>query len=59
MLILLVGIGLLIWWAVRQFMVPRGTTRGQDQALEVLKERYAKGEITQEEYERMKKDIGG
>lgn len=40
-------------------MVPRGTTRGQDQALEVLKERYAKGEITQEEYERMKKDIGG
>lgn len=32
-------------------------TRQSETTLDILKKRYARGEITREEYERMKKDI--
>lgn len=52
-IILLVGIVLLIIWAVK---TPGKDGRGQP-ALDVLKKRYASGEISHEEYEKMKRDI--
>lgn len=33
------------------------SSNGKDQAIEILKERYAKGEITKEQFEAMKKDL--
>jgi putative membrane protein len=33
--------------------------RSGDSAMDILKKRYAKGELTKEQYESMKKDIGG
>lgn len=57
-LLVLVGIVLLVYWIIKQF-VPGGTSMpsSESKALEVLKERYAKGEITEKEYQRMKKEL--
>ncbi len=63
--ILLIGV---IVWVVIQFMNKNRssnpfTSNRQEQsadkenALEILKKRYARGEINQEEYERMKKSV--
>ena len=46
---------LLVYLAVRE---SRAEERKSD-ALEILKERYARGEITKEEFERMKREIEG
>lgn len=62
--ILLIAI---IIWAVLQFTNKNNANSlrlntgkpdsGEENALEILKKRYARGEIGQEEYDRMKKEI--
>lgn len=55
------GITLLILWLVRQAGtsgIGIGAPSG-GHALEILRERYARGEITQEEYERMRNVLEG
>jgi putative membrane protein len=37
---------------------PKGPAQGES-ALEILKKRYARGEINKEEFEQKKKDLGG
>ena len=55
--------GLVIWGIValvRGLSAPRGSDSASsrpDSALEVLKKRYARGEINKEEYEEKKKDL--
>jgi putative membrane protein len=65
------GIGwifIILFWALIIYLVVRGTGRWsgkgtgpgpQKSAEEILKERYAKGEINKEEFERMKRDLRG
>lgn len=55
MLIFWVAVILLIVWAVRSF-----TSRPvqEDQAMAVLRRRLAAGEITQDEFEALKKKLG-
>ncbi|MGP6139293.1 MULTISPECIES: SHOCT domain-containing protein [unclassified Jeotgalibaca] len=55
---LLVLIGLLIYALVRQIQTsnrPDHSDRGTQEALEILRKRYAQGEISEEEYLRRKK----
>ncbi|MCX7624477.1 MAG: SHOCT domain-containing protein [Thermomicrobium sp.] len=58
-LLILVGIVLLVVWIVRQLAHREGPTGGTSRALEILQERYARGEITREQYEQMRRDILG
>jgi len=51
----LVGLVFLIKWIVQQSSI--GETKDKDDALEILKKRYARGEIDQEEFEQKKKDL--
>ena len=46
----------LIVWGIRKLTGRGDSTRKQD-PLDVVKERYARGEITKEEFEQLKKDL--
>lgn len=65
------GLFLIIWGAVVAarrgpiqgpmgpgMMGPGMMMGGRDQAMDILKQRYAKGEITREQFEQMKRDLG-
>ncbi len=56
-IIFLIVIGLLVYFIV-QAQKSKGQTSSQSEThLDILKKRYAKGEITKEEYDRIKKDL--
>ena len=58
-LLVMVGFVVLIVWAVSA--VSRGSTNREHErptALDILRERYARGEITQQEFEQAKKTLG-
>lgn len=48
----IVGIVLAIRWLLRQGREPRS-----DSALEILRQRYARGDLTKDDFDRMKKEI--
>lgn len=61
------GFGMLIFWLIVIILFValvrwiadqgRGSRESASRALDILKERYAKGEITKEQFEQMKKDL--
>jgi putative membrane protein len=57
-LLVMVGFLVLIVWAIGA--ANRGTTREPERptALDILRERYARGEITQQDFEQAKKTLG-
>lgn len=55
LILIIIALILLIIWFYRKIT---GATTNNDSALEILKNRYAKGEITKKQFEEMKKVIG-
>ncbi len=55
--LLVIGVILLIIWIVRRLTNPKKVNVESFAAIEIIKERYAKGEITKEEFENLRKDL--
>ena len=55
--LILVGLIFLIRWLIQSTGRHKMTGNGSNRALEILKERYARGEIDKEEFESKKKDL--
>ena len=56
MILVLVGLIVLTVWLVR-LMFPQGSKSEPENPLELAQRRYAKGEISREEYESLKRDL--
>jgi putative membrane protein len=54
--LIIVGLVLLVRWLWDQGRPARGSSGGEA-PLDILKRRYARGEITKDEYDRMKQDL--
>jgi putative membrane protein len=57
--LIILGIVVLVKWLAVGFGPSRGGPATESRALEVLKERYARGEIGKEEFEQKKRDLQG
>lgn len=55
--LLITGIILLVVWLVRRGSYTDRDLSRKNNAIDILKERYARGEINKEDFERMKRDI--
>ena len=53
----LVVLGLIIWTVARSAQKSQQHTSTQKTALDILRERYAKGEIDKQEFENKKRDL--
>jgi len=51
-------IALVIWLIINALSKNKNIQAKSDSALDVLKMRYAKGEISKEQFEQMRKDLG-
>jgi len=56
-ILLLVVIGILVYFLTQNLSASRGAGKSDETPLEVLKKRYARGEITKEEFDRMKQAL--
>jgi len=58
-ILILVGLVFLIRWLIQSTSRNKATGSGTNRALEILKERYAKGGIDKDEFDSMRKDLLG
>lgn len=55
--LVIVGIVVLVVWAVRRFSSRNGQPAAVQSPREILQARYARGEITREQYQQMLSDL--
>jgi uncharacterized membrane protein len=58
-LLFLIGMCLIIVWGIIPYKktIPKSSTVSYDEALNILRTRYAKCKVTKEQFEQMKKDL--
>ena len=55
--LIIVGVVVLIVWAVRRSSTPGNHSSSGQSAREILQARYARGELTREQYQQMLSDL--
>lgn len=55
--LIIVGVVVLVVWAVRRFSNGTNLPASRETPREILQARYARGEITREQYQEMLKDL--
>lgn len=55
--LIIVGVVVLVVWAVKRFTAPGSQLPSGQSAREILQARYARGEITREQYQQMLSDL--
>jgi putative membrane protein len=55
--LIIIGLVFLIKWLMQSTKKAPESTHSSSRALDILKERYAKGEINKEEFEEKKRDL--
>jgi putative membrane protein len=55
--LIIAGIILVVKWVIEQGRPGGAPAPGGESALDILKKRYARGDIGKEEYDRMKQDL--
>jgi putative membrane protein len=58
-ILVIIGIIFLVKWLVEQGRTDKKTSGGEESALDILKRRYARGEIDKDEFEQKKRDLSG
>ncbi len=56
--LILIGLVFVIKWLIQSTSRARNNGQSGDRSLEILKERYARGEIDKAQFEDMKRDLG-
>jgi putative membrane protein len=56
-ILFLVLLGVAIYFIVQNVRSKDGSGQGNESPIDILKKRYAKGEITKEDFDRMKNDL--
>ena len=57
-ILILIPVVAIVWWATASTRKPRSPS-GKDDPMQVLKDRYARGEIGKEEFEEKKRTLQG
>jgi len=57
MLLIIILVAVILYWAIKSSKSKSHTDLSGEKPIDILKKRYATGEITRDEYERMKKDL--
>jgi len=57
LVLVVVGLVFLIKWLIKATKGEKDVTIGSSKAIDILKERYAKGELTKEEFEKIRRDL--
>ncbi len=55
--LIIVGLIFLIQWLASLSRAPKTYEKAHDSALDILRQRYAKGEINKEEFDQKKRDL--